>query len=326
MINRDESVDRRYMYLCVLDFEATCNDAHHSQLAPREIIEFPSVLLQFENENIVQVVSEFQQYIKTEESQVTPYCERLTGISQEKLNEKGVSFEEALQKHTQWLVDQIKLQFKLNGVNDDESESESGTGDEEDSEEESELDIEGMLHDLVIPVTVGNWDLLTMFNNQLSISGVDQKEMSVQHLQKWINLKDTFTDFYHHDVTGMKSMLKQLGLSHEGVYHSGLDDCRNVVHIVQQMAKEGCNFAPTCIYDPENDRYIEQHIQPTIPNSNFRHFRHRPGRFITTVKPEKKTRKEKMMMNRKHLTDESLYGKKRRNKIKASWNKRQSFI
>ena len=50
------------MFLCVLDFEATCIDSPRV-LSLQEIIEISNVLLYYEEERNLTVISEFQQYV-----------------------------------------------------------------------------------------------------------------------------------------------------------------------------------------------------------------------------------------------------------------------
>lgn len=87
-------------YLCVLDFEAQCED--NVRLNPQEIIEFPTVILDVKNNKIV---SEFHTYVKPEQYPVlTDFCTQLTGITQDKVD-NGVLLLDALKQHTQFLQD-----------------------------------------------------------------------------------------------------------------------------------------------------------------------------------------------------------------------------
>ena len=71
-----------YKFVCVLDFEATCDDK--IQMNPQEIIEFPSVLLQYTDDKKLEKVSKFQYYIKPEHNpKLTNFCTNLTGITTE---------------------------------------------------------------------------------------------------------------------------------------------------------------------------------------------------------------------------------------------------
>jgi inhibitor of KinA sporulation pathway (predicted exonuclease) len=85
-----------YKFVCVLDFEATCDDK--TQLNPQEIIEFPSVLLQFTEEKKLEKVSKFQYYVKPEHNpKMTKFCTKLTGITTE-MTDNGVTFKKSLEQ------------------------------------------------------------------------------------------------------------------------------------------------------------------------------------------------------------------------------------
>jgi inhibitor of KinA sporulation pathway (predicted exonuclease) len=83
-------------YLCVLDFEATCwlrSDDH-------EIIEFPSLIVDLENNT---VVDQFQVFVKPKNnSTVSEFCHELTGITQKQIDD-GISFPEALKQHSRFI-------------------------------------------------------------------------------------------------------------------------------------------------------------------------------------------------------------------------------
>jgi inhibitor of KinA sporulation pathway (predicted exonuclease) len=86
-------------FVCVLDFEATCwRDTNN-----HEIIEFPSVLLKWDN-NDIEEVSRFQTYVKPKKNPViSEFCEELTGIKQKTIDQ-GVPLNLALKNHFEWLA------------------------------------------------------------------------------------------------------------------------------------------------------------------------------------------------------------------------------
>jgi DNA polymerase III alpha subunit (gram-positive type) len=70
-------------YICILDFEATCWDNSRDH----EIIEFPSVLLKWNDDNEITIVDEFQIFVKPKKYPVvSEFCRKLTGITQEIVN------------------------------------------------------------------------------------------------------------------------------------------------------------------------------------------------------------------------------------------------
>ena len=63
-------------YLLVLDFEATCGDSIKTQ----EIIEFPTLLYDFHEDNIA---ATFHEYVRPiAHPTLTEFCTELTGITQ----------------------------------------------------------------------------------------------------------------------------------------------------------------------------------------------------------------------------------------------------
>lgn len=93
-------------------------------------------------------------------------------------------------------------------------------------------------------LTCGNWDLKTMLPRQLKLSqsdhGLDPAGELIHPFRDWINVKAAFRGHtkQRYDRT-MKSMLSFLKLDLEGRHHSGIDDCKNILRIVQEIRKQG---------------------------------------------------------------------------------------
>jgi inhibitor of KinA sporulation pathway (predicted exonuclease) len=86
-------------YLCVVDFEATCDDKCPKPI-PQEILEFPAVLLNVDTGEVDDV---FNYYIQPDlHPNLSKFCTELTGITQDMVN-SGISLFEALTLHEQWL-------------------------------------------------------------------------------------------------------------------------------------------------------------------------------------------------------------------------------
>lgn len=57
---------------------------------------------------------------------------------------------------------------------------------------------------------------------------------------RWINVKQSFQQQYGlKKQKGMDGMLNYLKMNLEGRHHSGIDDCKNILRIVQRMRKDG---------------------------------------------------------------------------------------
>ncbi|XP_038615478.1 3'-5' exoribonuclease 1 [Tachyglossus aculeatus] len=88
-----------YDYICVIDFEATCEEGNPPEFI-HEIIEFPIVLL---NTHTLEIEDTFQQYVRPEiNTQLSDFCINLTGITQD-LVDRADTFPQVLQKVVEWM-------------------------------------------------------------------------------------------------------------------------------------------------------------------------------------------------------------------------------
>ncbi|GAV04431.1 hypothetical protein RvY_14706 [Ramazzottius varieornatus] len=152
-------------------------------------------------------VSQFHQYVSPSvNSELTPFCTQLTGIIQDMVDGQP-QFSETLRRFDKW------------------------------------METEGLLRPEVSScfVTCGDWDLGMMLPNQANHFGVPLRP----YFSKWINLKHAFSEAIGHYPRSMMLMLESLAIKHTGREHSGIDDCRNMMHIVQVLAQRGHVFRAT---------------------------------------------------------------------------------
>lgn len=207
-------------YLCILDFEATCDTGEKP--CPQEIIEFPVLLVDAASGEIIDT---FHHYIKPDvHPTLSQFCTELTGIEQE-IVDQGVSLFEALVGLQEWLdMHNLIPIFQRTII---------GTTTEEMTTKKT-----------FVFVTCGDWDLKTCLPAQL-----DHHQKSVPlHFKRWINLKPAFMNFTGRDSKkksrpGMTGMLRSFNLDLLGRHHSGIDDCRNIAQICQHMIAH--NWRPT---------------------------------------------------------------------------------
>ncbi|KAF7642389.1 hypothetical protein LDENG_00258690 [Lucifuga dentata] len=96
------ATDTYYDYICVVDFEATCEEDNPSDFL-HEIIEFPMVLI---NTHTLEIVNTFQEYVKPElNPQLSDFCVKLTGITQKMVDEAD-TFPVVLRRVVAWLQEQ----------------------------------------------------------------------------------------------------------------------------------------------------------------------------------------------------------------------------
>jgi ERI1 exoribonuclease 3 len=96
-------------------------------------------------------------------------------------------------------------------------------------------------------ITCGDWDLKTALPQQLSLASShihksDSSLLQTHFIDRLINLKWSYKRQYNDRYTkGMTSMLKKLGMKIQGRHHSGIDDCKNILRIVERMLDDGWN-------------------------------------------------------------------------------------
>jgi 3'-5' exoribonuclease 1 len=200
----DEELDnpipyQPYSYYCVLDFEASCKE--NDRTFPNEIIEFPIVLI---DGKTGAVVSEFQQYVKpTVNPILDPFCTKLTGITQEQVDQ-GLDLVQTLDRVHQWLL--ANNLIDENGIED------------------------------FAFVTDGPWDMREFLDKECTRKNIERKS----YFDKWVNIRWLFAEFFYCSRGGVNKMLSRLGLKFEGRPHSGIDDARNIARIAVGMMQKGC--------------------------------------------------------------------------------------
>ena len=188
-------------YYLVLDFEATCDEAKTPK--PQEIIEFPVLKV---NATTMETEATFHTYVQpTAHPTLTPFCTRLTGITQEMVNGKP-SLLEVLNMFDQWMTTE-NLKDNAN----------------------------------ICFVTCGDWDLKTMLPGQCEYL----ERPVPPYFKKWMNIKKAFSNITGSKAVSMVSMLQKLGLTLEGRHHSGIDDSKNIAKILKVLAKRSPNIQPT---------------------------------------------------------------------------------
>ena len=216
-------------YICVLDFEATCESYRGYD---HEIIEFPSVLLRFDPKVGQYIeISRFDEFCRPRVNPtVSKFCFELTGITQEQVNH-GRPFPEVLQMHIQWLRKHIEY-TETEGIKHFDPEYPEGK---------------------VIILTCGSWDLGTVM---LSECKKWERMIPPRIYRRFIDVKKHFTDFYKTRSMGMAGMLKYAKIPLVGRHHSGIDDSVNIASIVQKMVSDGYEFNDVCCIEVSSKCYL----------------------------------------------------------------------
>jgi len=198
-----QDVQQYFDYLLVLDFEATCQDGR--KIVPQEIIEFPCAILDVTKG--FELVATFHKYVRPIHHPIlSDFCTKLTGITQDIVSTAD-TFDAVFSQFRVWIENEQGL-----------------IGSEEDSTTETKFAF----------VTCGDWDLRHMLpeqcrTSQLPIPG---------YMKRWINMKQSFAASFgtNRFPKGLSSMLHQLDMEFEGQPHSGIDDVKNIVRIVEHLA------------------------------------------------------------------------------------------
>jgi len=102
-------------------------------------------------------------------------------------------------------------------------------------------------------VTCGDWDLKTMLKNQLILTKTKLSPFLEELFGCWTNAKVPYVEYTKTKAKGMGGMLEHFGLELTGHHHSGIDDCRNIVKICNELVKLGCDITtPTTVREKKS--------------------------------------------------------------------------
>lgn len=142
----------------------------------------------------------FHAYIKPRiHPKLTPFCTELTGIMQETVDNQPC-FADIFSRFREWLIE----------------------GEYFDNTDKSSF------------ITCGNWDLKVMLPNQCNLDNITLPD----EFKRWIELKHTFCDSTGYYPRNLKDMLTRLDLPFQGRLHSGIDDVKNIVSIIQALKEK----------------------------------------------------------------------------------------
>lgn len=187
-------------YVCILDFEATCDDK--PKFKPQEIIEFPVIVWSLKEKK---QVAEFHEYVRPiHNPKLTSFCTELTGITQSTVD-AAQPFEYVWERFIQFMIQ--------TGLID----------------ESTHQPIESFGF-----VTCGDWDFQIMLPAQMSL----QPHLKIPSwLKRWVNIKKIYMNHFNQKAGGMMGLLRALGIEHKGRHHNGLDDTRNILAITTHLAE-----------------------------------------------------------------------------------------
>lgn len=201
-----------YSHYAVIDFEATCDENLPETDFMHEIIEIPVVLISVATAQIIDI---FHEYVKPKMCPtLTPFCKKLTGISQTMINQSR-TFPEVWKDLEDWIAEK--------------------RASPDSPEEPDQVDARNEPIRSICFITDGPWDFKKFLAKECRYNNMDFPEMCV----KFCNLRRKFCNFYGVKRVNIELMLKNLGQTFDGTPHSGIADSRNIANIVCTMTRDG---------------------------------------------------------------------------------------
>ena len=180
--------------IAVVDLEATCDDG--ADRVPQEVIELPCVVVE---RSTTRVVAAFDTFVRpTEAPLLSPFCTRLTGITQDDVD-GAPELPEALEMFDEFVGDAC-----------------------------------GWGSSAFCVATDGAWDVGTMLVGECARKRVKLR----RYWKRYFDVRAEFSKLYYESdlpARSMSAMLDEMGFSFEGRRHNGLDDARNIARVVSRI-------------------------------------------------------------------------------------------
>ncbi|GAB2209380.1 hypothetical protein Droror1_Dr00026593 [Drosera rotundifolia] len=111
----------------------------------------------------------------------------------------------------------------------------------------------------------GNWDIKTKILQQCTVSSMKL----ASYFMEWINLKDTYLNFYKRGAKGMLTMLAELNIPLRGSHHLEINDAKNIAKVLQRILADGAVLQITARRDFKNPRNVEFLLEERIRYCEF---------------------------------------------------------
>jgi len=216
LMGQQQQGRHEFDYLVVIDFEATCDEGDQPKVTRdnQEIIEFPWVVIDLVNQ---QIIDKRQIYVRPEwTSSLTPFCIKLTGITDDKLADAPL-LHEAMSQFDGYVDECFTQRGKTFCI-----------------------------------LTDGNWDLKMCLFQETRKKNIER----APHYMTYFDVKEEFLKVFPQSFRfkpPLLTMLKYLNLIMEGRHHSGLDDCVNISNIVLELIRHGHFFVQPQVIPPDYD-------------------------------------------------------------------------
>eukprot|EP01084_Bolivina_argentea_P033009 61080_1 len=252
---------QQFRYLVVLDFEATCfTDSAY----PDEIIEWPAMIIDTLKKCILD--NYFHFFIKPRTNTVlSSQCIELTGIKQEIINQSPdithvikkwneFCYLNNILSHNSCIVTCGNWDLKTMWPTQSEIINTQTT-------QKIHYSILNFFRHSIIKNNNNNSlsEIPIDILNIIKYYCTDSLESKPVLFHSWINIKHLYHEIYNKRVNGMKDILYQFCIPHQGTHHSGIDDVTNICSIVLYMLNKDILFVPTFTnYDDMTDIKIRE--------------------------------------------------------------------
>ncbi|KAI5662492.1 hypothetical protein M9H77_21815 [Catharanthus roseus] len=185
-----------------------------------EILEFPVLLFDAKTMSVVDFFHRFVRPSKMTEQRINEYIEGKYGkLGVDRVwHDTAIPFHNVIQEFEDWLV-KHRLWGEKPG---------------------------GLLNKAAF-VTCGNWDVKTKIPQQCEVSNIKLPS----YFMEWINLKDSYLNFYKQRAPGMLSMMRELNIPLRGSHHLGIDDAKNITRVLQRLLTDGASLQITARRYPD---------------------------------------------------------------------------
>ncbi|CAE8621407.1 unnamed protein product [Polarella glacialis] len=201
MPTKSPSRPQRFTKFAVLDFEATCWKVARRVQSPQQ---FEQEIIELPtvviNATTLQVECEFHAYVRPTKQPVLSAYCTELTGIEQATVDAAGPFPHVFQQHLAWCVEH------------------------------------GLDRPSCCWVTCGDWDFKSMLPRQC-----EHEDLQVpRHFMRWANIKRLFESTGFGKAADMDGMLRLAGLPLVGRHHSGIDDARNIAHLLVSLVRAGC--------------------------------------------------------------------------------------
>uniref|UniRef100_A0A0N5AUX6 Exonuclease domain-containing protein n=1 Tax=Syphacia muris TaxID=451379 RepID=A0A0N5AUX6_9BILA len=188
--------ERFFDFLIVIDFECTCDEINNISY-PHSIIEFPAVLINVKEKEIVDT---FRSYVRpSDDEKISPFCTYLTGIRQVNVS-NAPTFSVVMNMFRDWMRKNEVTEWQRYAF-----------------------------------VSDGPWDFAKFLQMQCEKSNIPIPDDFRRYVNIRKTFHTKYCKANDTQRVCLTNMLRKLDMTFEGRRHCGLDDAKNIAKIVLRM-------------------------------------------------------------------------------------------